>query len=104
MEPEEGASPMTSTGPLNVGRREWLYDLSSSVYCGLLFIWFEESKPFAWPSRYVYFWHPHAASLRQIDFLLFYFEVFLVLGFVIFLGLRLIRLFSFSQALLRAGC
>lgn len=91
---------MTSIVPEDTARRQWLYDLLSSVYASLLFIWFEESRPFAWPTRYLYFWHPHATSLRRVDFLLFYLEVFLILAFLFLLGLRLIRFFSFSRPML----
>src|ERR1700738_2648562 len=93
---------MTETALLIFECPDWLYELSLSIYSSLLFVWFEASKPFAWPTRYLYFWHPHAVSLSRIDFFLFYLEVFIGLAAVIFVGFRFIRLFSLARAVLRA--
>lgn len=93
---------MTPTVRMNSQRPDLLYDLSLSIYTSLLFVWFEESKPFAWPTRYLYFWHPHAVGLRRSDFLLFYLEAFLIVAAVIFLVLRLLRFFSSTKLVPRA--
>ena len=79
-----------------------LHDVLFAIYGSLLFVWFEESKPFAWPTRYLYFWHRRAVSPSRIDFFLFYAEIFLILAGVTFLVLRLIRLFPFGQISLRS--
>lgn len=91
---------MPSTVPTKARGGLYLFDVLSSAYVSLLFIWFEESKPFAWPYGYVRFWHPHAASMSRTDFLLFDLEVFLALTLVIFLGLWLSRFFSFAPPIL----
>ena len=90
--------------PMTISRnpRCLLHDVSFSIYCSFLFVWARESRPFAWPTRYLYFWHPHAVSLSRIDFLVFYSELFLILAFAVFSCLRLIRRFSLAQVLLRA--
>jgi hypothetical protein len=82
--------------------RSW-YELLFSVYLSLLFVWIEESRPFAWSTRgrYLYFWHPHAVSLRASDIWLFYLALFLIPVAAVFLFLLLIRRLSFSQVLLR---
>jgi hypothetical protein len=92
---------MSETIGRNPDYVRWSHELLFSIYCSFLFVWAEESRPFAWPTAYLYFWHPHAVALGRIDFLLFYSEVFLILASVLFLSLRLIRRFAFSRILLR---
>ena len=79
----------------------WLHELLLSIYCSFLFAWTMESLSPPVPTRYLYFWHPHAVSLGRVDFLLFYFELFLILAGAIFFCLKLIRRFSFTRFLLR---
>lgn len=78
-----------------------LHDVLFAIYGSLLFVWFEESKPFAWPMRYLYFWHPHAVSLSRSDFVIFDAEVFLILAVATLLVLNLIRLLPFAEISLR---
>jgi len=82
--------------------RYLLHEVFLSMYSSFLFVWSKESRPFAWSTRYLYFWHPHAVSLSRIDFLVFYLELFLFLAVAIFLCLRLFRRFSLARVLLRA--
>jgi hypothetical protein len=98
---EEAISTMTTTVAGNPEYVPWLHELLFSIYCSFLFVWGKESRPFAWPTRYLYFWHPHAVSLGRVDFLLFYLELFMILTAAIFLCLRLTRRFSLTQVLLR---
>jgi hypothetical protein len=95
-------SATKTNGGEGLETRPWLFDLSFSAYFSLLYVWFEESKPFAWPTRYLRFWHPHAVALRRSDFLAFYLEVLIILTAAIFLGVRLISRFTLTRKLVRA--
>lgn len=98
---EETISTMTTIVATTSKHPPWLYELWFAIYCSFLFVWAEQLRPFAWPTRYLYSWHPQAVSLRRTDFLLFYLDLFLILAVAIFVGLRLVSRFSLTQALLR---
>lgn len=89
-----------------VGRQpevlRWIHDLCLSIYCGLLFGWLEELRPYAWSGqgRFLYFWHPHAVRLTESDFVLFYMELFLIPAAATFVVLLLIRRIPYADALL----
>lgn len=81
-----------------------LYRLSSAIYSSLLLVWFDASRPFAWPLRYVRNSRSRVTGFDITDFLLFYLKIFLVLTAIIFLGLWLVERLPFARkAILAAG-
>jgi len=80
------------------------FELVFASYLSVLFAFLEELRPRAWSlqGRYQYFWHPHAVSLGQMDFALFYAELFLIPAIVIFGCLRLISRSAAVRPLLHA--
>ena len=81
----------------------WVHTTLLSIYTSLLFVWVEESRPFAWSTqgRYLYFWHPHGVSLGASDFLFFYLELFFIPAGAIFLCLLVLKRSPSARVLLR---
>jgi len=81
------------------------FELIFACYLSFLLVFLEEWRPYSWSlhRRYLYFWHPHAASLGNTDFELFYAGLFLIPAFAIFICLRLTRRFPVTRLLLPLG-
>jgi hypothetical protein len=60
-----------------------------SIFFASLFVYTQASRPFPWPTRYLYFWHPHSVSVQRSDFLLFYSVIFAASAVGVFLCIKL---------------
>jgi hypothetical protein len=66
-----------------------LYEALFSIFVASLFVYTQASRPFAWPTRYLYFWHPRTVSIHRSDFLLFYSVIFVAAAAGVFLCIKL---------------
>ncbi len=82
----------------------WKLELAASVYASLLLAWVEESRPDRWSlqGRFLYFWDPHAISLRESNFVVFYIELFLVPTVALYFLLRLADRVASVRVVVRA--
>lgn len=99
------AQNVSANSTANSRRLRLSFELLSAFYSSVLLAFVAGTKPFYASSlrRYLYLWHPHAVSLRESDFILFFAEFFLIPAVVVFLCLRLMRRFSMTRILLRLG-
>ena len=68
-----------------------LYEALFSIFFASLFVYTQASRPFPWPTRYLYFWHPHRVSIQRSDFLLFYSVILVAAAAGVFLGIKLVE-------------
>ena len=73
-----------------------LYEALFSIAVASLYVYIKASRPFDWPTRYLYFWHPHSVSIHRSDFVLFYSVIFLATAAGLFLCIKLIEYTSLA--------
>jgi hypothetical protein len=80
-------------------------NLMLACYLSLLFVYVAGTRPLPGLNfqRYIRFWHPHAVSLSQTDFVAFYAELFVIPALVFFLCLKLINRLSLTRLLPAIG-
>jgi hypothetical protein len=80
-----------------------LYAVLFSIYTSVLFVYTEASRPFAWPTRYLYFWRPHSVSIHRGDFLMFYLALFVAVAAGAFLCVQFAGYFPWGQILVNVA-